>query len=130
MLSWPGIRGEKINFAGPLPEAVLSITRTVTVLFEEGILRSGGGFGVATKSAEAMTSGIARGIVDRPGSRLTDLLFEGSRLGYMGYSVIEVPEGKSNIPLICQHEDLWSLTRFSNCGQMRGNDWWSNARTY
>jgi hypothetical protein len=94
MISWPGIGGEKINFAGPLPKAVLSITRTVTMLFEEGILRPGRGFGAATKSAEAMTGRIAGGIVGRPGSHLTDLLFEGSSFGYMGYSVIEVPEGE------------------------------------
>ena len=53
-LPWPGICGERISFAGPFPWAVLSMMRTVHVLFEEGILRSGRGLGVATNSAEAM----------------------------------------------------------------------------
>lgn len=52
--SWPGICGVRINLAGPLPWAVVSMIRTVQVLFEEGILRSGTGFGVATNPAEAM----------------------------------------------------------------------------
>lgn len=53
-MSWPGICGERIMFAGPCTWAVLSMIRTVQVLFDEGILRSGTGLGVATNSAEAM----------------------------------------------------------------------------